>query len=217
MSSPSPSHTRRGKQRQKKNLDGEDIHSKLCLTPLMAKRSTQHPFSRPDFITLVSQDFMQLLKTSGKKHFFLSPRHHLQVLLSSSYLVRKLALFSSSTSFLLPWLSSRNSSNFLLSFFSISNSCRRRFLFSLPPFHFNITCKCSLHTLEGRSRTQLLRALLEYPSRLFSAPDFTTGLRGHAEIWVNYANFALWHPRRAKTCTKYLIKQRETFGMVTLV
>ena len=217
MSSPSPSHTRRGKQRQKKNLDGEDIHSKVCLTPLMAKRSTQHPFSRPDFITLVSQDSMQLLKISGKKTFLpVSSSSFASVaieLLSCQEISPLLFLYLFP---ILPWLSSRNSSNFLLSFFSISNSCRRRFLFSLPPFHFNITCKCSLHTLEGRSRTQLLRALLEYPSRLFSAPDFTTGLRGHAEIWVIYANFALWHPWRARTCHKYAIKKRETFGMVTV-
>ena len=185
----------------------------------MAKRSTQHPFSSTGLYHACLSRLHETFENIREKHFFPSPRHHLQVLLSSSYLVRKLALFSSSTSFLLPWLSSRNSSNFPLSLFLLHFKFvpEKISFFSLPPFHFNITCKCSLHTLEGRSRTQLLRALLEYPSRLFSAPDFTTGLRGHAEIWVNYANFALWHPRRAKTCTKYLIKQRETFGMVTLV
>ena len=29
-----------------------------------------------------------------------------------------------------------------------------------------------------------------------SAPDFTTGLRGHTEIWVNYANSAMGHSKK---------------------
>ena len=134
MSSPSPSYTRRGKQKKKKNLDGEDIHSKVCLTPLMAKSSTQHPFSSTGLYHACLSRLHATFENIRKKTFLpvsSSSFASVAIELLSCQEISPLLFFYLFP--ILPWLSSRNSSNFLLSFFSISDSCRRRFLFSLSP------------------------------------------------------------------------------------